>query len=140
MLLSRIFAWMIASVLVLASFTCHLILTLMSSLYSCLFGFGFQTYQNIIASSHIPNEGGDIMAPLDGRTVEMLEMRALRGLGMDHSRPTCNYVRGPFFLPLAIKHPNLVACMISDRSIQIATLVEDLERRKNKESELPKLE
>lgn len=77
------------------------------------------------------------MAPLAGRTVEMLEMRAPRGLGMDHSRRTCNYVRGPFFLPLAIKHPNLVACMISDRSIQIATLVEDLERRKKKNLSCP---
>lgn len=101
----------------------------MSSLYSFLLGFGFPTDQNIIAFSHIVSEGGDIVEPLDGRTVEMLAMRAARGLGVVHSRHTCNYVRGPFFLPLAIKQPNLAACMISNRSIHFATLVEDLERK-----------
>jgi hypothetical protein len=75
----------------------------MSSLDSCFGRLRICRRPDASASSHIPQESGNIMEPLYARTVEMLEMRAPRGLGVAHSGRTCNYVREPFFFPLAIK-------------------------------------
>ena len=71
------------------------------------------------------------MEPLYGRTMEMVQMWAPRGLEaatLGVSVITEHPIA--IFLPLAIRQPNLVACMISARSIQYANLVEDLGRER----------